>query len=232
MSEGKDIRRTVPRCFVQESLEEKVLFVADHLFLEFWEITSEVPRVAYELSTTDEARSLRGQLLLASPVLVDGCFDHAVILLSEHSIGDGAVGNILNHRTTTCVKDILPDKSFRSLHQLPVHHGGPVATDQLTFSSLSWDEAKGLIFEHRISAENASELVNLPNHIVTACIGHSAWAPGQLENELTQNTWITLPSSHEIFTLAHDLSLWRMLLKGASPYHHLLSQAPKNPLLN
>jgi len=188
--------------------------------------------VAYDFSTSDTAISLRGQLLLASPVLADGIFDHAVIVLSEHSIRDGAVGNILNHRTTTCVKDILPGKSFRALHQLPVHQGGSVATDQLTFSSLSWDETKGLHFEHRISAENASELVSMPNHIVTACIGHSAWAPGQLENELTQNTWITLPPCHEIFTFAHDLSLWSKLLKGASPYHHLLSQAPKNPLLN
>jgi putative transcriptional regulator len=188
--------------------------------------------VAYDIPTKQDPTSLRGQLLLASPALADGTFDHAVIILSEHSIRDGAVGNILNHRTATYVKDILPDKDFRALHQLPVHHGGPVATDQLTFSSLSWNDSQGLRYEHRISAKNASELINQPNHIITACIGHSAWAPGQLENELTQNTWITLQPSHDLFTLAHDLSLWRRLLKSTSPYHHLLSQAPKNPLLN
>ena len=188
--------------------------------------------MVYDSSTAEQSISLRGQLLLASPGLSDGTFDHSVIILSEHSADGGAAGAIINHRTETTVGELLPEPAFKALRKLPVHHGGPLATDELTFSSFSWSTADGLRYRPRISAEAAVNLVGMPGQIVRACIGHAAWSPGQLENELTRNTWITLKPSPTLLELPHDLSLWAALLKGMSPYHHLLSQAPQNPFLN
>lgn len=188
--------------------------------------------MTYDFSTSELPFSLKGQLLIASPSLSDGTFDHSVIMLSEHSSTEGATGAIINHRTETTVGELLPEPEFKALRKLHVHHGGPLATDELTFSALSWNETGGMRYRQRISAETAAKLVGLPGHVVRACIGHSAWSPGQLESELTRNTWITLKPDLSLLTLPHDLSLWKELLKGISPYHHLLSQAPKNPFIN
>ncbi|MBC7979374.1 MAG: YqgE/AlgH family protein, partial [Armatimonadetes bacterium] len=43
-------------------------------------------------STSEFSISLQGQLLLASPSLADGTFDHSVIILIEHSATKGALG--------------------------------------------------------------------------------------------------------------------------------------------
>lgn len=200
--------------------------------LEFHPSPSHVPHVPGESSASELPFSLSGQLLLASPALSDGTFDRAVILIAEHSSTEGAIGTIINHCTPTSVGDILPDPAFSALHHLPIHHGGPVSPGELSFSSFSWTESKSLGYAPHISAKHASELVTSGSHIVRATVGHSGWSPGQLEDELKRNTWITLRPPENVVTHPHDLSLWSDLLKGISPYHHLLAEAPKNPILN
>ncbi len=188
--------------------------------------------MSYDSSTFEQSFSLRGQLLIASPSLADGTFDHSVIILSQHTATDGAVGAIINHRTETTVGELLPETRFKALRKLPIHHGGPLATDELTFSSFSWSDTDGLRYRPGITAEAAARLVGMPGQIVRACIGHSAWSAGQLENEMTHNTWIPIKPNCSLLSRPHDLSLWNELLKEISPYHHLLSQAPQNPFLN
>jgi putative transcriptional regulator len=183
-------------------------------------------------SASELSISLRGQLLLASPSLADGTFDHSVIVLFKHSATGGAAGAIINHRTETTVGELIPEPEFKTLRKLPIYHGGPLSTDELTFSSFSWSPNEGLRYRPHISASAAAKIVGMPGQVVRATIGHSAWSPGQLENELTLNTWITLKPKQALLTMPHDLSLWNLLLKDISPYHDLLSQAPQNPLLN
>lgn len=183
-------------------------------------------------SASEQSISLGGRLLLASPVLADGTFDHAVIMLSEHSATEGAHGIIINHPTVTTVGDLLADPGFAPLRSLPIHKGGPLSTGELTFSCFTLAGGNRLVYRPSISAQTASGLMSSEVHIVRATIGHSAWSPGQLEDELQRNTWITLRPSNKLLAMQHDLSLWKNLLKGISPYHDLLSQAPQHPFLN
>jgi len=183
-------------------------------------------------SESEHSISLRGQLLLAAPALSDGTFDHSVILLAEHSSDEGAFGAIINHPSDTSVGDLVPHLKSTPLADLPIHRGGPLSTEELTFSSIVWSPEGGLAYLPRISAEAAIELIGKQSHIVQATIGHSAWAPGQLESELLGNTWITLRPREDLMSEPHDINLWKKLLSDISPYHALLSQAPKNPLLN
>ncbi len=188
--------------------------------------------MAADTSASEQSISLRGQLLLAAPSLADGTFDRAVIILAEHSIKEGALGAIINHCSETLVGDLLKDPAYAPLRELPIHQGGPLSTSELSFSCFSWDDKAGLDYQIRIPADFAATLVKKDNHIVHATVGHSAWAPGQLEDELKRNTWITAKPGKNLLTAPHDLSLWQDLLKNISPYHHLLAQAPKNPFLN
>lgn len=188
--------------------------------------------MAVDASASEQSFSLSGQILLASPSLADGTFDHSVIVLAEHSAKQGALGVIINHNSDTLVGDLLKDPEYAPLRELPIYKGGPLSTSELTFSSFSWNAQSGLDYQIRISAEVASTLIKNDKHIVRATVGHSAWAPGQLEDELKRNTWITAKPGKNLITSPHDISLWQDLLKNISPYHHLLAQAPKNPFLN
>jgi putative transcriptional regulator len=52
--------------------------------------------------------SLRGQLLIASPALIDPNFRRTVVLVVAHD-EDGAVGVVLNRTTETEVGDAVPE---------------------------------------------------------------------------------------------------------------------------
>lgn len=185
-----------------------------------------------DTSASELSISLGGQLLLASPTLSDGTFDRAVIILAEHSSNKGALGIIINHLSEVTVGDLVPDLGLTALASLPVHHGGPLSIDELTFSTFVWKDKRGLEFVPRVSAKEAESKIGKEGHIVHATIGHSAWSPGQLENEIQRNTWIALKATNMLLSERHELPLWNSLLRKISPYHDLLSYAPQNPLLN
>jgi putative transcriptional regulator len=175
---------------------------------------------------------LAGQLLLAAPSLHCTTFRRSVILLAEHDLKKGAFGLILNHPTGKTVGEFLPDEFFTPLHQLAVHHGGPVEPDQLTFSSFWWSPKRGLRWALRISAEDAAAHSQRPGRIVRAFIGYSGWSAGQLETELRSASWITAKPKPTLIRHSHDRSLWTSLLRSISPLHTILAEAPDDPSLN
>lgn len=181
---------------------------------------------------TDQPICLQGQLLLAAPHLNDGTFNRAVIFLTEHSIDKGAIGIILNHPTNATVGNLVPDPKLAPLHHIPVFNGGPLSTDQLSFSSISLNQQKGISFSPRISAKDALNLIKKQTNQIKASVGYAGWAPNQLENELLQNTWITAKVTPSLINHPHNLSLWNHLLNSISPFHSLIATAPPNPSLN
>ena len=100
-----------------------------------------------------------GSLLLASPSLQDGVFDQSVIYIHQHSLSSGAEGFILNRPTGELVGTTLCSAEFEALSKLPIYYGGPVATDQLTFSSYRFNEGSenGVECQVCISAEEAAK---------------------------------------------------------------------------
>jgi putative transcriptional regulator len=171
-------------------------------------------------------------LLLADPSLRDGAFHRSVILLAEHQADQGAFGLILNQPTGKTVGDFLPGEEFAALQQLQVHHGGPVAPDQLTFSSFWWSKKLGLRWAIRLSAAAAAAQAHRPGRIVRAYIGYSGWTAGQLENELRRNSWIAARPQPDLLGREHDTHLWSELLRHISPLHRILAEAPEDPTLN
>ena len=100
---------------------------------------------------------LEGTLILADPSLRDGFFNRSVILLNSHTADDGAQGLILNHPTGHSVGHFLKDKEFSHLENIPVHIGGPVSREQLTFSAFWWSPDDGLHWQLRLPAHQAIE---------------------------------------------------------------------------
>lgn len=173
-----------------------------------------------------------GQLLIADPSLQGSQFQQSVVLITEYSPETGAKGIILNHPTDKTLGDIVQNNALESLSHIPVHQGGPVAPDQLTFSSLWWDESQGLKWNTQISAENSIAHLYQAGHVVRAFIGYSAWSPGQLENELQQQSWFAIYPHPGLLDASHHRDLWATLLSSISPFHRILAQAPADPFLN
>jgi putative transcriptional regulator len=183
-------------------------------------------------SKSNPPQVLRGSLLIADPSLRDGTFNRSVILLTAHAREDGAAGLILNHPTGKVVGDFLKGEEFAPLRNLAVHQGGPVMREQMTFSSFWWSRKLGLRWAMRISAKQAAEHTRKPGRIVRAFIGYSGWSPGQLENELKRQSWFPVSPQADLLGQAHDHSLWAHLLRGMSPMHRILAEAPEDPFLN
>lgn len=161
----------------------------------------------------------------------DGHFYRSVVLLTDYEAGQGAYGLILNHPTGKTVGDYLKGEEFKPLRQFAVHEGGPVSRGELTFSAFWWGKS-GLRWAARISAEETVKYAHRPGTLVRAYIGYSGWAAGQLESELGANAWITTRPSDELWTRDHDRDLWAALLRGISPMHRILAEAPDDPFLN
>lgn len=189
-------------------------------------------RVPADPSKSNALPTLCGSLLIADPSLRDGTFNRSVILLTAHALEDGAAGLILNHPTGKVVGDFLKGQEFTSLRKLAVHDGGPVMREQMTFFSFWWSRKLGLRWAMRISAKQAAEHACKPGRIVRAFIGYSGWSPGQLENELKRQSWFPVSPQPDLLGLAHDRSLWSHLLRGMSPMHRILAEAPEDPFLN
>ena len=183
-------------------------------------------------NSPDSPINLEGKLLLADPSLRDGTFNKTVIFLTEHSAEDGAYGLILNQPTDQTVGDILPKEEFKDLQSVPVHIGGPIDQEHLTFAVFSTKKNKRLNLTTRISAEDAIQSSQQPGMLVRAFAGHSGWTPGQLESELRKNTWITTQADGSLLKTEHEKSLWADLLRNISPFHKVLAEAPDDIFMN
>jgi putative transcriptional regulator len=181
-------------------------------------------------NTSDEP-DLKGKLLLADPSLRGGIFHKSVVLLADYSQEDGAMGLILNQPAGHTVGDLLKGDEFTDLLTVQVHIGGPVAKSHLSFAAF-WNEKEDFHFKARISAEDAIRYVHKPGAIVRAFVGYSGWEKDQLEEEIEQQSWFAVLTKPELLSVSHDPGLWKTILEGISPFHHILSKAPDEILSN
>lgn len=177
---------------------------------------------------------LEGRLILADPSLREATFRRSVLLLTNHSVEEGAHGYILNRPLGKSVGDLLQEDEFEALAEVPVFMGGPVSAEQMTFSSIRWNsDRETLDYEIHLSAKEATQRL-LEGFTVRAFVGYAGWSEGQLESELKQRAWIThKPEECVLKTDTGALaSLWADLLRKMSPWHRLLADSPEDPSLN
>ncbi len=186
----------------------------------------------------DSPIHLEGQLLISDPSLRDGVFHKSVILLAEHSGDEGAYGLILNHPTGQTVGDLISSDDFQVLRHIPVHLGGPVGQEHLTFAAF-WthqnqeeESEQTLKFATRISAQEAIKRAQQPGTLIRAFAGYSGWTAGQLEQEIRKNSWIPIIPSVNLLATQHEKNLWVEMMRDISPYHQILAEAPDDLYMN
>ena len=174
------------------------------------------------------ADSLRGQLLIAAPQLSD-YFRRTVILVVEHS-EEGAMGLVLNRPTDSEVAEAVPSLSGLIDHTEMVHAGGPVQPDsvivlgdfeQPTEAGTQVTGTLGLLDPDRPEADLRR---------VRVFAGYAGWAPGQLDSELDEDTWIVEDAAPDDPFSEDDL--WTRALTRKGGQYRLLASMPADPTLN
>ncbi|MBD3664436.1 YqgE/AlgH family protein [Sulfitobacter aestuariivivens] len=164
---------------------------------------------------TDEPLNLTGQLLVAMPGMGDARFDHSVIFITAHS-EKGAMGLMVNKPAPDLrlsdVLDRLLEGPGPSDAGLGVHIGGPVET------------GRGFVLHSDEYASVIETLKVTPGFALTATLdilediaagsgpgkalmmlGYAGWGPGQLEDEIARNGWLTCAAVSElVFDLADE----------------------------
>jgi putative transcriptional regulator len=180
------------------------------------------------------AESLRGQLLVASPALVDPNFRRAVVLVVAHD-EDGAVGLVLNRRTDTAVAEAVPELAELVEPGDLVSIGGPVQTEAVVVLA-EWDdldEAGAIVFEDigLMGSEAESERVAAATRRVRVFAGYAGWGGGQLEAELQEPSWVLeAAGAEDIFGEERDL--WASVLRRKGGAFKLVATMPEDPSLN
>lgn len=179
-------------------------------------------------------QSLKGQLLIAGPALVDPNFRRTVVLVGEHS-EDGALGLVLNRSSETTVDEAVPELTAIVDGLEQVHVGGPVQPSAIVVLAdfVDPDRAGSLVLDSvgfLPSEVDPDDLGELRRARVFA--GYAGWGPGQLDGELEEGSWIVEPALPEDVFTAEPESLWSEVLRRKGGPFGVLALMPLDPSLN
>jgi putative transcriptional regulator len=179
-------------------------------------------------------QSLKGQLLIAGPALVDPNFRRTVVLVGEHS-EEGALGVVLNRTAEATVLDAVPELASLVAGLDHVHVGGPVQPSAIVVLAdfVEPDRAGSIVLDSVgfLPAEvDPDELGELRRARVF--VGYAGWGPGQLESELEEDSWIVEPAlADDVFTPEPE-ELWSEVLRRKGGPFGVLALMPLDPSLN
>ncbi|WP_237457473.1 YqgE/AlgH family protein [Pseudomaricurvus sp. HS19] len=146
--------------------------------------------------------SLRNHFLIAMPSLNDSIFSHTITYVCEHD-ESGAMGLVINQPL-----GVEMDEIYRQLKcsdeqraDTPVLCGGPVQPERgfILHPASNYDWESSLQVSGDVSLTASRDIIDAiangtgPQQFLIA-LGYAGWAPGQLEDEIANNAWLTLPA--------------------------------------
>ena len=140
---------------------------------------------------------------------MDPNFARSLVFLIQHG-QDGALGVVVNRPLDKTVQSLWREVGSAPCHShQPVYLGGPVPGPLMslhTKEGFAEDEpAPGVFFAAKKQHLDALVLEDDPTCKIF--LGHAGWGAGQLENELRQGAWRTMPATIEsVFSV--DDALW------------------------
>ncbi len=154
----------------------------------------------------NDATSLRGHFLIAMPNLMDPNFYHSVTYLCEHG-PDGAMGIVINNPLDVGLKELLGHLDIAvepgfSDQQLLL--GGPVQTDRgFVVHRPEGDWQASLQVSEDIAITTSRDILRALAHgqgpkDAFVALGYAGWGAGQLEQEMLDNAWLSVPANAEV----------------------------------
>lgn len=167
--------------------------------------------------------SIAGQLLVAVPTITDPRFHRSVIFMCAHD-ENGAMGLVLTEPQLGMHLDNLLEQldipfDGDDVRLTPVLQGGPVETGRgFVLHGPGYQRKETVIVTDQFSVTATVDVLhaiadgNGPDPFLFF-LGYAGWQAGQLEQELTGNTWLVTPATSELVfnTLAEDR--WDLALR-------------------
>jgi putative transcriptional regulator len=141
-------------------------------------------------------------MLVALPSLQDPNFSRTVALICQHD-AEGAMGVVVNRPSEYSFGDLLEQMGIplrdARLRDRRVLAGGPVHPERgfvLHDGQGGWDSTLSITGSlHVTTSRDVLEAMAAgegPAH-ATVALGCAGWGKGQLERELTEHSWLTVP---------------------------------------
>jgi putative transcriptional regulator len=178
--------------------------------------------------------TLEGQLLIASPALLDPNFRRAVVLITEHT-DEGAAGLVLNRPSPSSVSELVPELEPLVEDEEQVWFGGPVQPNAVLVLGefLDPDDAAVPLF-----GSLGFPALDDPEDVVPATTrrrvfaGYAGWGAGQLENELGREDWIIEEAQNDDAFTESPENLWSDVLRRKGGIYELVARIPDDPSVN
>lgn len=151
--------------------------------------------------------NLAQHFLIAMPAMADPHFSRTLTYICEHN-DQGALGIVVNRPLDMTLQALLEQVSLSptggSFGTVPIHFGGPVQVDRgfvLHAPLGQWQST--LAVSPEIGLTTSKDILQAvargegPGKLFVT-LGYAGWAPGQLENELAQNAWLTVQASADV----------------------------------
>jgi len=151
--------------------------------------------------------NLTHHFLIAMPGTQEGVFAGALIYICEHN-ENGALGIVVNRPLSLALGEMFDQIKIPlhqpNLEQMPIYFGGPVQTERgfvLHDTHGEWQST--LRINDKLSLTTSKDILEAmgegtgPRHLLVT-LGYSGWDQGQLEHEISENTWLTVPASEHI----------------------------------
>jgi len=160
-----------------------------------------------DATTARSSDSLRDHFLLAMPSLSEGVFSQSITYICEHG-ESGAMGIVINQALDLSVAEIFEHLQIEPRGDFsaePVMAGGPVQIDHGFVlhrgCETSWEASLRVTDEITLTTSRdilrAIAAGSGPREHLIA-LGYAGWSAGQLEQELAENSWLTLPADSDI----------------------------------
>lgn len=163
-----------------------------------------MPAISSFPNTPDD--SLRNHFLVAMPGLSDPLFANSLTYICDHS-PEGAMGLVVNRAMELHLSDVFEQMSlsYNEEHgKAPILAGGPVNTQRgfvLHPTGSVWQSTIQITPEIALTASRdiiAALAEGQGPENALFVLGYSGWSAGQLEREIKENSWLTVPADTDI----------------------------------
>jgi putative transcriptional regulator len=177
-------------------------------------------------------KSLKGQLLLDNGRLEGSFFHRTVLLICQHD-DEGAFGLVLNRPTGKQIGEAITANLPETLKTQGLFLGGPVQPQALSYLHADDFLPDANVLPNLNLDHSLDNLVDLGDSFSTTqklkvFAGYAGWSPGQLDDEMKRDTWLTHPASAELVFHERPDELWPMILKQKGWKYRLISDRPED----
>lgn len=168
-------------------------------------------------SETTADAYLEGQILLAMPAMTDPRFERAVIYMCAHN-DDGAMGLVINKTLDSIdFRELLGQLEIPAAdaaRDIPVHFGGPVENQRgFVLHSGEYRHAETLMVTKDVGLTATLDILRAlaqgegPERSILA-LGYAGWGAGQLDAEIHDNAWLSVPYDEDLMFAVSDGEKW------------------------